>query len=154
MQGIAVSPDGRRVYLSNAASQFLEAVVQADGRLQWGRQIDMPAPTIGGESYPCGIALSANGETAYVALSRNNSLAEVDLREGKFVAQVPVGVAPFAVQVSADGRRAYVSNWGGRHPREGDKTAVTSGTLAAVDSRGIAASGTVSVIDLQAKGRW
>lgn len=151
MQGIAVSPDGKRVYLSNAASQLLEAVLQADGRLQWGRRIDMPQPTVGGESYPCGIVLSADGNTAYVVLSRNNSVAVVDLREGKVVTEIPVGVAPFAVKLSADGRRAYVSNWGGRHPKEGEKTAKTSGTPALVDSRGVAASGTVSVIDLQTK---
>lgn len=151
MQGIAVSPDGKRVYLSNAASQLLEAVLQADDRLQWDRRIDMPPPSVGGESYPCGIALSAGGDTAYVALSRNNSLAVVDLREGKVVTEIPVGVAPFAVKLSADGRRAYVSNWGGRHPKEGEKTAKTSGTPALVDSRGVAASGTVSVVDLQTK---
>lgn len=151
MQGIAVSPNGKRVFLSNAASQLLEAEVQTDGSLQWNRQIDMPTPTVGGESYPCGIALSADGNTAYVALSRNNSLAVVDLREGKVAAQIPVGVAPFAVKVSADGLRAYVSNWGGRHPKEGERTAKTSETPALVDSHGVAASGTVSVINLQAK---
>ncbi|GBC94981.1 PE-PGRS family protein PE_PGRS18 [bacterium HR16] len=151
MQGIAVSPDGKRVYLTSAASQLLEAVAQADGSLQWGKSIDMPRPSAGGESYPCGIALSADGNTAYVALSRNNSLAVVDLRDGKVVAQIAVGVAPFAVKVSADGRRAYVSNWGGRHPRQGEKTAETSGTPALVDSRGVAVSGTVSVVDLQTK---
>ncbi|MGC8783108.1 MAG: alkaline phosphatase family protein [Armatimonadota bacterium] len=151
MQGIAVSPDGKRLYLSNAASQLLEANVGADGSLQWGRRIDLPQPAVGGESYPCGIALNAEGNMAYVALSRNNSLAVVDLREGKVIAQVPVGVAPFAVKVSANGHRAYVSNWGGRHPKQGEKTAQSSGTPALVDSRGVAAIGTVSVVDLQTK---
>ncbi len=151
MHGIAVSPDGSRVYFTDAGSLLREVVVQPHGSLQWGKSIAMPRPDIGGESYPCGIALSADGNTAYVALSRSNSLAVVDLREGKVVAQIPVGVAPFAVKVSADGRRAYVSNWGGRHPKSGEKTATTSGTPAVVDSRGVAASGTVSVIDLQAK---
>jgi YVTN family beta-propeller protein len=151
MHGIAVSPDGSRVYFTDAGSLLREAVVQPDGSLQWGKSIEMPRPDIGGESYPCGIALSTDGNTAYVALSRSNSLAAVDLREGKVVAQIPVGVAPFAVKVSADGGRAYVSNWGGRHPRSGEKTATTSGTPAVVDARGVAASGTVSVIDLQAK---
>ena len=151
MQGIAVAPDGTRVYLTNAASELLEAVVQTDGSLQWGRSMDMPRPSVGGQSYPCGIALSADGNTAYVALSRNNSLAVVDLRDGKVIAQIPVGVAPFAVKVSPDGHRVYVSNWGGRHPKQGEKTAETSGTPALVDSRGVAASGTVSVVDLQTK---
>ncbi|GIV16058.1 MAG: phosphoesterase [Armatimonadota bacterium] len=151
MQGIAVSPDGKRVYLSNAASQLLEATVQTNGSLQWSRRMDMSQPAVGGESYPCGIALSADGNTAYVALSRNNSLAVVDLQEDKVVTQIPVGVAPFAVKVSADGRRAYVSNWGGRHPRTGEKTAPSSGTLALIDTRGVASSGTVSVVDLQTR---
>jgi YVTN family beta-propeller protein len=149
MHGIAVSPDGSRVYFTDAGSLLREAVVQPDGSLQWGKSIEMPRPDIGGESYPCGIALSTDGNTAYVALSRSNSLAAVDLREGKVVAQIPVGVAPFAVKVSADGGRAYVSNWGGRHPRSGEKTATTSGTPAVVGARGVAASGTVSVVDLQ-----
>jgi YVTN family beta-propeller protein len=151
MHGIAVAPDGSRVYFSDAGSLLREAVVRPDGSLQWGKSIDMPKPGIGGDSYPCSIALSADGNTAYVALSRSNSLALVDLREDEVVAQIPVGVAPFAVKVSRDGQRAYVSNWGGRHPRSGEKTATTSGTPAVVDSRGVAASGTVSVVDLQAK---
>jgi YVTN family beta-propeller protein len=151
MHGIAVSPDGSRVYFSDAGSLLREAVVRPDGSLQWGKSIDMPKPDIGGDSYPCGIALSADGYTAYVALSRSNSLALVDLREDEGVAQIPVGVAPFAVKVSRDGQRAYVSNWGGRHPRSGEKTATTSGTPAVVDSRGVAASGTVSVVDLLSK---
>ncbi|NSW78167.1 MAG: bifunctional YncE family protein/alkaline phosphatase family protein [Chthonomonadetes bacterium] len=151
MYGIAVSPDGKSVYVTNASSQIRQAKVNADGSLQWSTSIDMPAPSVGGESYPCGIALSADGKTAYVALSRNNSLAIVDLSQGRVVAQIGVGVAPFAVKVSRDGRRAYVSNWGGRHPREGERTATTSGTPALVDARGVAVSGTVSVVDLEAQ---
>ncbi|MCS7310537.1 MAG: beta-propeller fold lactonase family protein [Armatimonadetes bacterium] len=150
MQGIAVSPDGKRIYLSSAASQLLEATVD-EGALRWSRRIEMPPPAVGGQSYPCGVALSPDGNTAYVALSRNNSLAVVDLREGKVVTQIAVGVAPFAVKVTADGQRAYVSNWGGRHPREGERSATTSGTPALVDARGVAASGTVSVVDLQTR---
>ncbi len=150
MYGMAVSPDGKSVYVTNASSQIRQVTVDAEGNLQGAAAIDLPAPSIGGESYPCGIALSADGKTAYVALSRNNSLAIVDLSQGKVVAQIGVGVAPFAVKVSRDGRRAYVSNWGGRHPREGERTATTSGTPAVVDARGVAASGTVSVVDLEA----
>lgn len=151
MHGIAVSPDGKSVYVTNASSQIREAVRQSDGSLQWSRTITLPAPTIGGESYPCGIALSADGRTAYIALSRNNSLAIVDLHEGTVIAQIPVGVAPFAVKVSRDGQRAYVSNWGGRHPKSGERVATSSGTPAVVDARGVAASGTVSVVDLSAR---
>jgi YVTN family beta-propeller protein len=44
-----------------------------------------------------------------------------------------------------------VTNWGGRRPRAGDRTSDSSGTQAVVDERGIAASGTVSVVDLRQK---
>jgi YVTN family beta-propeller protein len=41
-----------------------------------------------------------------------------------------------------------VSNWGGRHPRAGEKTAQSSDTDTLVDERGVGASGTVSLVDL------
>ncbi|MGQ9879802.1 MAG: alkaline phosphatase family protein [Armatimonadota bacterium] len=151
MHGIAVSPDGKSVYVTNASSQIREASVQTDGNLRWSRTIDLPAPAVGGECYPCGIALNAEGDTAYIALSRSNTLAIVHLGKGEVLEQIPVGVAPFAVKVSRDGQRAYVSNWGGRHPKEGERVATSSGTPAVVDARGIAASGTVSVVDLPAR---
>lgn len=151
MQGIAVSPDGKSVYVTNASSQVREASVQADGNLRWSRTIDLPAPAVGGECYPCGIALNPTGDTAYVVLSRSNTLAIVHLGKGDVLEQIPVGIAPFAVKVSQDGRRAYVCNWGGRHPKGGEKTATSSGTPVVVDARGVAASGTVSVVDLPAR---
>jgi YVTN family beta-propeller protein len=52
------------------------------------------------------------------------------------------------VVLFAEGKQAFVSNWGGRHPRQGEKTAKSSGTDTLVDERGVAASGTVSVVDL------
>ncbi|MEX1238902.1 MAG: alkaline phosphatase family protein, partial [Cyclobacteriaceae bacterium] len=48
--------------------------------------------------------------------------------------------------------KAYVTNWGGRLPRAGDKTALSAGTPVVIDSgTGIASSGTVSVIDLNGR---
>ena len=64
------------------------------------------------------------------------------------------GVAPFGAVMSRDGRAAWVSNWGGRWPLDGDVTLPTG--LAAdadrvvVDERGIAATGTISRVDLDA----
>src|SRR5207244_9956926 len=61
---------------------------------------------------------------------------------------IPVGVAPYDVAVTRDGTIAYVSNWGGRRARPGDKTADSGGTQTVVDDRGVASTGTVAVIDL------
>lgn len=147
MHGLAVSHDGSRVYLTTAGGLLSEAEVKADGSVAWKRQISLPGT--GKSSYPCGIALSADGQHAYVALSRKNSLAVVDLKDGKLVMEIPVGVAPFDVVL--DGNTAYVSNWGGRRPNDGERTAKSSGTDTLVDERGIASSGTIAKIDLAAQ---
>lgn len=147
--GIIVTHDGSRVYVTTAQTNLWEARVGPDGKVEWGRRFDLIGPEGKGNSHPAGIALSSAEKTAYVCLSRNNSLGVVDLESGKLTKEVAVGVAPFDVIVTKDGKTAYVSNWGGRHPRPGDKTASSSGTETVVDERGVAASGTVSIIDLE-----
>jgi len=90
---------------------------------------------------------------AAVPVIAKNKLAVVDMAAGKLLASVPTqGVAPFGVALNQDGSVAYVSNWGGRIPKSGDLTAPT-GTApgadqVAVDARGVAASGTVTRVDL------
>ena len=117
-------------------------------KLAWGRKIALPGPGGKGDSHPGGLALSADEKRAYVCLSRNNSLGIVDLESGTLTKELPVGIAPFDVALMADGKTAFVSNWGGRHPKSGEKTAKSSGTDTLVDDRTVAASGTVSVVDL------
>jgi YVTN family beta-propeller protein len=148
MHGIATSVKGDRVYATNMWNLLAEAKVGEDGSLTWNRQITLPASDGGGNSNGCGIALTADGARAYVCLSRNNTLAVVDLAAGKVTSQIPVGVAPYDVVLSQDGRTAFVSDWGGRHPRPGEPQAPSSGTPALIDTRGIGASGCVSMVDL------
>jgi YVTN family beta-propeller protein len=148
VHGLAVSRDGRHVFVTDTKRGLREARFGANGELVWARTIDMPLPAIGGEPYPCGIALSAAQDRALVCLSRSNSVAIVDLAAGSVTAEVPVGVAPFDVAIAPDGRTAYVSNFGGRRAAQGEVTAKSSGTDIAVDAHGVASSGTVTRIDL------
>lgn len=150
MHGIAVSRDGRRVWATTAQAHLHEATVGDDGKLAWSRAILLPAPKAGEAVHATGIALSADEKTMYVGLSRNNSVGVLDVEAGTLTAQIPVGVAPFDVVLSADGASLYVSNWGGRHPKEGEKTAPSSGTPTLIDDRGVAKSGTVGKVDLAA----
>src|SRR5262249_9222046 len=67
-------------------------------------------------SYPTGIAISADGKTAYVVLDNNNTLTRIDLTaatptEGP---EIRVGNVPHSVVISPDGSTAYVSNEAGR----------------------------------------
>jgi hypothetical protein len=150
MHGIAVSRDGSSVYATDAKHALRVARSGADGRLAWTRSIDLPAPSIGGEPYPCGLALSTDERRAVVCLSRSNSIAIVDLERGTVAAEIAVGAAPFDVVLAPDERCAYVSDFGGRRARAGERTAHSADTEVLVDERGVASSGTVTKVDLDA----
>ncbi|MDX9972818.1 MAG: beta-propeller fold lactonase family protein, partial [FCB group bacterium] len=148
--GLAWSRDGKRVYVTETKSNLRMAVRGEDGKFAWSEEI-VPLPGPVGEKEPNaaagGVALDEDAGLAYVTLSRNNTLGIVNLSTKQVEAQIPVGIAPYTVLLHAG--KAYVSNWGGRVPREGDATGPTSGSKAVVDAAtGIASTGTVSVVDL------
>ena len=147
MHGLAVSRDGTAVYVSGCYKHLLEARRNGKGRWRWARQIALSTKTVN----LSGVALAADGRTAYVGLSMNNALAIVDLNAGKVTAQIPTGVCPFDVLLSADGQTAYVSNFGGRRASQGDHSELSAGTPVVVDDRSLAISGTISRIDLTAR---
>ncbi len=147
--GIAVTRDGSKVYLGNSGYILMEADVAPDGKVSMGRSIDVRPPDGKGASVLCGIALSPGENIAYVCLSRVNALAAVDLGSGKVIRYIDVGVAPFDVVLSPDGLTAWVSNWGGRMAREGERTENSAGTPVLVDERTVGCSGTVSLVDLR-----
>jgi YVTN family beta-propeller protein len=143
MHGIATRHSGSHVYVTGAGNELYEWAVAANGTLAFARTIPMPAG-----SYPCGLAISADDSKAYVCLSIANKLAVVNLNTGAVTQQIAVGIAPWDVALSPDGNTAYVSDWGGRFPTSGDLTAPSAGTPVVIDSRGVAASGIVSFVNL------
>ncbi|HWE03794.1 MAG TPA: alkaline phosphatase family protein [Tepidisphaeraceae bacterium] len=151
MHGIAVSGDGRGIYLTTAGETLWEGKVAADARVSEGRKIRLPGPDGKGSSYPCGVTLTPDSAHAVVCLSINNTLAVVDLSAGKVEKEIPVGVAPYHAVLSPDAKTAYVSNWGGRRAGAGDKTGLSAKTKTVIDARGIGASGTVSIVDMVAQ---
>src|SRR5439155_9368644 len=110
MHGIAVSPDGSHVYVSGAGNELYDWTANTNQTVAFSRTISLPSG-----SYPCGIALSADGATAYVCLSIANSLAVGNLTKGASH-QIGVGLAPWDVVLSPNGSTAYVSDWGGLTP--------------------------------------
>jgi len=150
--GIAITRDGSRIFATTSANLMWEARTTAHGKLEFGHEVALPGP-LGPKnkenSAPGGLALSPDEQTAYICLSRNNSLGIVDLNTNKLTKEIPVGVAPFDVVLFDQGRKAFVSNWGGRHPREGERTAKSADTDTLVDEHGVAATGTVSLVDLE-----
>jgi DNA-binding beta-propeller fold protein YncE len=93
------------------------------------------------------------GHIAVVALTPKNQIAVIDTQSAKLIGMAKTGIAPFAVVISKDAKVAYVSNWGGRVPVSGDKTAPAGRAADAdqvvIDARGIASTGAISRIDLK-----
>jgi YVTN family beta-propeller protein len=154
MHGLAMTRDGKRLYATTSLNALWEAQVADNGTLTWGRKFLLPGPGGDPKQYADlqGIILSRDEKTAYVCLSCNNSLAVVDLAAGKLLKEIPVGIAPYGIVPARVGNLAYVSNWGGRRPKKGERTAKSADTDTLVDARGVGSSGTVSLVDL-AQGR-
>ncbi len=152
--GLIFSPDGQKIYLSNVNGSIKVFSVADDGQVRPSHTISLPpahAPRRK-EEIPAGLALSPDGRKLYVCGNLSNQLLEIDAYFGKILRVFEVGVAPFEV-ILAKGK-AYVSNWGGRRPAEGDVVGPAGrGTLVKVDpEKYIACEGSVSVIDLE-KGK-
>ncbi|MCB0628603.1 MAG: alkaline phosphatase family protein [Saprospiraceae bacterium] len=150
--GIGWSADGEKVWTTDTRGYLRSAARQSDGTFAWADEILLPGPGEDdkSDSYPGGLAIDDKSGLVYVTLSRNNTLGIINLKTGEIESQIPVGIAPYTVVLHEN--KAYVSNWGGRQPREGDMTGPSSGSRVVVDPEtGIASTGTVSVIDLPSR---
>jgi DNA-binding beta-propeller fold protein YncE len=101
------------------------------------------------------VARPSAGARAVVPLIYDNALAVINAESGAVAGSVKTdGVAPFGSVISGDGKTAWVSNWGGRWPKDGDPTLPTgldpNADRVVVDNRGIASTGTVVRVDLDA----
>ena len=148
--GLAFSPDGKRLYLSNVNGSIKVFDVRPGGEVSG--LFSIPLPSAGAprraEEIPAGIAVSNDGKRLYVALNLSNRLGEFESEDGRLLRLFDVGVAPYDVVLA--GKKAYVSNWGGPRPRAGDVTGPAGkGTLVKVDPLTfIADEGSVTVVDL------
>lgn len=147
--GLVFDPRGERLYMSNVDG-WISVFAQVADRLVSASSWRLPsadAPRRAAE-IPSGLAVSPDGTRLYVCGNLSNQLLECDTADGQVVRKFDVGVAPYDVVLV--GTKAYVSNWGGRRPGEGDLTGPAGrGTEVRVDPvRHIASEGSVSVVDL------
>lgn len=108
--GLAVSPNGQRVYLANGPANRVDVYAfeaSTLNRLE-GASIAFPAKT-----FPMGIDISTDGTTLYVVGLLGNTFWRVDLSSGVVQeATAKIGNFPYTVVAGHDGHRAYVSSWG------------------------------------------
>ncbi|HEX8895605.1 MAG TPA: hypothetical protein VF783_19925, partial [Terriglobales bacterium] len=170
--GITYTADGKYLLFSQDSSHVTVAKVTEVGLLEDYAQVSVPPDNSfivcfpnsppasygnpcgsfysSGTSYPGGIAVLANGKSAYALLNQNNTLTQIDLTNPpKQGTQIRVGNAPHSILINATGTTAYVSNEGGRAATEGDFQINSAGTEIVADAVvGAAITGTVSVVDL------
>jgi len=149
--GLAFSPDGLRIYLSDVEGSLRVFGAGKDRALKGLFSIPLPPASAPRreQEIPAGIAVSPDGRRLYVALNLSNRLGEFEASGGQILRLFDVGVAPYDVVLA--GHKAYVSNWGGRRPGPGDAVGPAGrGTTVRIDpASGIANDGSVSVIDLR-----
>src|SRR5208337_1544946 len=169
--GIAYSADGQYLVFSQDSSNVTITKVTPQGLLQDDAQVSVPpnssfiscfpnsppgayAVPCGtfyspSTSYPGGLALSPDGQSAYALLNQNDTLTQINLTTMQQGAQIRVGNAPHSVVIGSNGTTAYVSNEGGRAATQADFQIWSAGTEIVADQVvGAAVTGTVSVVDL------
>ena len=151
MHGLTVSADGATAYVTGGKELLFVVEVATNGTFTFSR--DNSLADAGKPTNPLGVALTPDGQRAVVARSLANDVVIINLTTGKLEASVSVGICPYGVTISRDGRWAFVSNYGGRRPRRGERTEKLAGSDVAVDARSVPLTGTVSVIDLAGSPR-
>jgi DNA-binding beta-propeller fold protein YncE len=121
---VATTPDGRFVLVANWCTWDLSVISTKRGGEV--RRIPMGA-------YPRGIAVSEDGDAAYVAIMGGSTIVRVDLRTWK-TSSIPIGSGPRALEIHPSGKWLYATlNAEGRvaklNLRTGRVTKVSIGTL-------------------------
>ena len=145
--GLAWSPDGTRLYASVSDGYVQSFDLQGKAITPHGR-IDLRPGDDTHNPRPGGIAISRDGKRLFVAAMDRDAVVEVDLASETRVREYSVQKLPFDVKLSEDEGSLIVTNWGGRPPVDEEAMAATGGTMIAVDPRGAASSGTVSIVRL------
>jgi YVTN family beta-propeller protein len=99
--GVAVTPDGARVYVTNYLSNNVSVISTATNTVV----NTMPVGT-----RPIAIAINSNGTSAYVPNDGDNAVSVINIAANAVAAAIPVQNNPRGVAISPMGRYVYVSN--------------------------------------------
>jgi YVTN family beta-propeller protein len=87
--GVAVSPDGSKIYVANTLSNTVSVIDAASQKVT--------AIAVGNS--PSGVAFSTDGSKVYVANTSSNNVSEIDAATNAVTATFPVGNSPVAFGV-------------------------------------------------------
>ncbi|HJT91311.1 MAG TPA: beta-propeller fold lactonase family protein, partial [Mycobacterium sp.] len=104
--GVAVSPDGSTVYVTNFGD--LSSGGNTVSVIDAATTTVVATITVGGN--PANVAVSPNGATAYVTNLDDGTVSVIDTATNSVTATIVVGDLPDGVAVSPDGAHVYVTN--------------------------------------------
>lgn len=100
-EGIAMSPDGREVWVAWRNDSKISVISTATGAI-------VETFAAGGEG-PQRVQFTPDGGYAWLANARSNTLTVFDARTRKLMGSVAVGAGPGGIVFSSDSRRGYVA---------------------------------------------
>lgn len=115
--GVAVTPDGTRVYVANSQSSAVSVVDTSTNSV---------VATVKVGNGPSGIAITPDGTRAYVANSNASSVSVIETSNNTVAATISVANNPYGVAITPDGTRAYVTIAG--------SSVITNGSVAVIDT--------------------
>lgn len=147
LTGIAENPNTKEIWVTNAQNAIQIFSIKDPAKPERLREIPLPKSTKNQNSFPCGIAFTSDGSRAIIAQSINNQVICINTESGAPAWTTNVGIAPFAIAIQKS--KIIVSEQGGPVPNQGSKTAPSAGAETEIDDRGVAAKGSVSILDLE-----
>ncbi len=101
--GIAISPDGTRAYVSNSASHTISVIDTATNKV---------LTTIPVGNGPRWVGVSPDGTRAYVCCYDRGTVSVIDTASNRVMTNISCGTYTRGIAFNPDGTRAYVSNFG------------------------------------------
>ena len=99
--GVAVHPNGTRVYVANANSNAISVIDTSANAV---------ITTVSAGQGPSGVAVHPAGTRVYVTNQSSSNVSDIDTSTKSVIATVAVGFAPTGVAVHPDGSRVYVAD--------------------------------------------
>jgi len=111
--GLAFSGDEKFLYASGANDNCIQIYGIANNKLTKADSIVLGKPFPTEKICPTGLTIDPKKNYLYTVTKDNNTLYVIDLKTKKVLKQVALGAEAYQCVLSPDGKKLYISIWGG-----------------------------------------
>ncbi len=117
--GLALSPEGDKIWWSGGGGNTVHAFHLLDGRLGPAEDLELPARSPGAEKkarshFRGGLALDSARKVLYSLDVDGGTISALDLTGREELKTATAGTRPYDVALSRNGEQLFVSDWAGR----------------------------------------